>query len=306
MFEVSSSSVSSETGREFEERVAGILKSFGWEVLVTPGSNDFGADLIAKFENDKLAIQCKCYAESHIGRAALQEALYGCKFYGANRAFVIYEGRVSSRIKQEANSMGIELVNVNDLVREHELDRSPAKRVRQKAEELEAKRAKAKEMECRRELQRDADIDLIRRFENHEALVLEARKKHRETRSVTSLLGLNCGILMGLFFGCRYMFYQFSYLIDGSKSTEIDLLITSFVLVLCLAGGFVLVTVWLVFLSAEEPNRPLLSEYEAAKNRLPYTKNFSKLVATVRRKDNRPSLGLIHPSSQNTPPKHRR
>jgi hypothetical protein len=270
MLKTSVSSANSDIGEEFEGRVADILRSLGWEVQMTPRSNDYGADLIAKFSQEKLAIQCKCYAGSHVGRAALMEALYGCKYYGANRAFVIFEGRVSNKLKQEAASMEVVLVNVRDLGPDHELDRSEARRKREVIKQHEERHARELEQDRHRALVRQADVELVGRFENHEKLIQEAHEAHRRDLqgSFEGVLSLIAFITIGLFLGGAYLFEQFGYFSDGEESTQFDMFMTAIVVILSLAGVFTLFALWLAFSSVEEPKRPSLFEYEAARNRL--------------------------------------
>ena len=271
MFENSASITSSDIGEEFEARVADILKSLGWEVQSTPRSNDYGADLIAQFGQDKLAIQCKCYAGSHVGRAALMEALYGCKYYGANRAFVIFEGRVSDRLRQEAASMAVGLVNVQDLRPDHELDRSHAKRKREIIKQHEKRRTNELEQDRQRELIRRADVEIVSKFENHDKLVQEAHAAHsRELKEggASGLFHFAFIVLIGLLYGGFFLFEQFSFLFDREGSTQFDILMTSIVAVLSAIGAILLYAVWLGFSHVEEPIRPSSFEYEAAKSRL--------------------------------------
>lgn len=62
-------------GREFEYRVADLLKKHGYSVILTPATNDGGVDIIIKEGSVKIAVQCKCH-KNPIGPKDARE-LYG-------------------------------------------------------------------------------------------------------------------------------------------------------------------------------------------------------------------------------------
>jgi len=60
------------TGEEFENAVAHYLRNVGFEkVKTTPGSGDFGADLIIEHGGRKIVIQCKRWSAT-VGVNAVQ------------------------------------------------------------------------------------------------------------------------------------------------------------------------------------------------------------------------------------------
>lgn len=62
------------TGYEFERFCAELLKVNGFvDVKITKGSGDQGIDIIARKDDIKYGIQCKCY-DSDIGNKSVQEA----------------------------------------------------------------------------------------------------------------------------------------------------------------------------------------------------------------------------------------
>jgi hypothetical protein len=181
-------------GKEFERRVSNVLRDFGWNVSETPGSNDFGADLIAEAGSVRLAIQCKCYT-GFIGRAAIQEVNHGKRHYSANRAIVIFEGSVSNNIRTEGKFHEVEFFNIAELKLGHELDVSlETKRIqaaaaaeekrrldaakaeeqrRRDAVEYEKRRLEAEATEKARMEQRAINERLIYEYENHTKLLWE-------------------------------------------------------------------------------------------------------------------------------------
>ncbi len=69
--------------REFENYCAELLEAKGFEnVETTPGSHDFGIDILADRDGISYAIQCKCYSDT-VGVKAIQEAYAGRDYYDA-------------------------------------------------------------------------------------------------------------------------------------------------------------------------------------------------------------------------------
>ena len=76
-------------GHAFEEWCAALLRKNGFEnVLVTPGSNDQGVDIVAEKEEIYYAIQCKCYS-SDLGNTPVQEVYAGKEMYNCQVAVVL-------------------------------------------------------------------------------------------------------------------------------------------------------------------------------------------------------------------------
>lgn len=68
-------------GHEFEHYCASLLVAVGFmEVMVTKGSGDFGADILAEKDGVTYAIQCKCYNKP-VGVQAVMEAYAGRDYY---------------------------------------------------------------------------------------------------------------------------------------------------------------------------------------------------------------------------------
>lgn len=76
-------------GHEFEYFCADVLRNNGYyNVSVTQGSGDYGADIIAHKNNQKYVIQCKCYS-SNVGNKAIQEVYSAKAVYKTNVAVVM-------------------------------------------------------------------------------------------------------------------------------------------------------------------------------------------------------------------------
>lgn len=75
-------------GFDFEAYITEVYKSLGYSACKTPDSGDFGADVIAKKDNEVIAIQCKRY-NSPVGIKAVQEVVGSLKYYNATKGVVI-------------------------------------------------------------------------------------------------------------------------------------------------------------------------------------------------------------------------
>lgn len=69
-------------GNEFEHYCAMLLEKVGYiEPEITPGSHDYGVDIITEREGITYAFQCKCYSEP-VGVAAIMQIYAGRDYYG--------------------------------------------------------------------------------------------------------------------------------------------------------------------------------------------------------------------------------
>ncbi len=94
-------------GQEFEEYCAGLLEAKGFEnVETTPGSHDYGIDIIADRDGITYAIQCKCYSDT-IGIKAVQEAYAGKDYYGSMVAVVMTNQYFSKSAIQFAEKLNV-------------------------------------------------------------------------------------------------------------------------------------------------------------------------------------------------------
>lgn len=76
-------------GHEFEYWCADLLRKNGFtDVNVTPGSGDYGVDIIAIKDGIKYAIQCKCYS-NNLDNTPVQEVVAGKTIYGCQIGVVM-------------------------------------------------------------------------------------------------------------------------------------------------------------------------------------------------------------------------
>ena len=97
------------TGKDFEEYCAHLLHEVGFlDVITTSASNDFGVDILAKYNNVLYAFQCKRYS-SNVGVGAIQEISSGMKYYHANVGIVITNQHYTTQARELAFAVGIVL-----------------------------------------------------------------------------------------------------------------------------------------------------------------------------------------------------
>lgn len=107
-----------EDGWAFEKRCAEILTSSGWEVEITPGSGDFGVDLIANRGVNSVAIQCKRWS-SPVGNKAVQEAYAGRGYYSSKHAAVVSLSGYTKAAEAQAARLRVRLLTLDDLENLH-------------------------------------------------------------------------------------------------------------------------------------------------------------------------------------------
>ena len=100
---------------EFEEWVARLLKTAGYNAIATKKSGDYGADVIAEKDGIKIAIQVKKFNQP-VGIKAVQEVASAMKYYDCHDGWVItsaYGFTTAAHNLAQKNS--IKLINRNDL-----------------------------------------------------------------------------------------------------------------------------------------------------------------------------------------------
>lgn len=102
-------------GIEFEKYIGQLLKNIGFtNVIITKGSGDFGADIIAEKENIRYAFQCKRFS-TPIGPKPIGEVLRGMNKYKCTRGIVVTNNYFTKQAIQEASISDIELWDRNKL-----------------------------------------------------------------------------------------------------------------------------------------------------------------------------------------------
>ncbi len=101
--------------REFELEIAAIFRSLGFEVTVTPTTNDKGRDAIMRKNGEFFLLECKHYKISKVGRPEIQ------KFYGAvssekaKKGYFVTSGYFHNTAIEYAKSLNLELIDRSKL-----------------------------------------------------------------------------------------------------------------------------------------------------------------------------------------------
>lgn len=102
------------TPREYEEYVYNHYKELGYDVKLTPQSNDYGVDILAKKDDEKLAIQTKMYGHStrKVNRQMIMELCGAKEYYDCTKAVLATDGEVMSDAVEVAHKLNIEILNL--------------------------------------------------------------------------------------------------------------------------------------------------------------------------------------------------
>jgi len=103
------------TGRQFEEYVARLLENEGFQIAMTPESNDFGVDIIAQKETAKYAVQVKRY-KSKVAGAAISAAVAGKAFYDCSHCMVITNSHFTQGATRLAQANQCVLVDRDEII----------------------------------------------------------------------------------------------------------------------------------------------------------------------------------------------
>jgi restriction system protein len=97
---------------QYEHFVAEFFRNKGYTCEVTPESNDYGVDVIASKDGERIAIQAKMYGDSprKVNRKSMME-LSGAKIVlNCDKAVMMTNGEVQADAKEVADKLGIEII----------------------------------------------------------------------------------------------------------------------------------------------------------------------------------------------------
>lgn len=96
------------SGIEYEKYVASRLLRRGFKKAeVTPGSGDFGADIVGKDKHGrKVCVQCKKYQGS-VGVSAVQEVIAATRYYKCEYGMVVTTSTFTPAAKKMAAQTGV-------------------------------------------------------------------------------------------------------------------------------------------------------------------------------------------------------
>lgn len=94
-------------GIEFEEYIKELYIKLGYNANTTSNSHDFGADIIATRDNEKICIQAKRYNKNrNVGISAVQEVIGSLNYYKANKGIVITTSNFTkSAVQSQKNNI---------------------------------------------------------------------------------------------------------------------------------------------------------------------------------------------------------
>ena len=105
------------TPDQYEKYVANYFQNKGYKVKQTPYSNDYGVDVFAEKNKEKIAIQAKMFSNSNrkINRQMVME-FYGAKdFFNCNKGIIVTDGEIIQNAKDVADKLGIEILFIYPL-----------------------------------------------------------------------------------------------------------------------------------------------------------------------------------------------
>ena len=101
-------------GHAFEEYLTQLFSDLGYAVKKTPGSGDYGADLILETAESRIVVQAKQY-KSDVGFDAVKEIHFAKTFYEADEAWVVCTKEFTRQAVEAASTTNVRLVNGAEL-----------------------------------------------------------------------------------------------------------------------------------------------------------------------------------------------
>ena len=103
------------TGLAFERYLGQLFVDLGYDVIVTPASGDYGADLVLDGDEGKVVVQAKQYA-SPVGFSAIEEIHFAKTYYKADQAWVVATHGFTSQAVNAANAAGVRLISGTEVL----------------------------------------------------------------------------------------------------------------------------------------------------------------------------------------------
>jgi len=103
------------TGMNFEKVLAEMYERMGYEVEITKGSGDQGADLILVKDGKRTVVQAK-YSKSKVSSDAVREAIAAKRFYNTDYGAVITNSSFQPNARELAEKDQIEMIDGEKLI----------------------------------------------------------------------------------------------------------------------------------------------------------------------------------------------
>ena len=104
------------SGTEFEDYVAGVVRSCGVPVIMTAVTGDWGVDIIVGRRPNRVAIQCKRQSRP-VGTGAIQEVVAGAPMQDCTKTMVVTNHEFTPAARKLAELHDCELVGRTELPR---------------------------------------------------------------------------------------------------------------------------------------------------------------------------------------------
>jgi restriction system protein len=102
-------------GVEFEQYLRALFETAGFRVDMTPGSGDFGADLVLRKNGRTIVVQAKRYHRT-VGIDAVQAVHASASYYRADESWVVTNKDFSPAARELAAKSRVRLINRNELI----------------------------------------------------------------------------------------------------------------------------------------------------------------------------------------------
>lgn len=108
--------ITSMSGHDYEKFIGNLIEKCGWKALVTKGSGDQGADIIAERHGIRVVMQCKLYS-SAVGNKAVQEVHAARTFYDCDHACVVSNADYTPSARKIAERTGVSLLHHDEIAK---------------------------------------------------------------------------------------------------------------------------------------------------------------------------------------------
>ena len=100
------------TPSQYEQYIGDLFREKGFDVIVTPFSNDWGLDIIANKGDEKIGIQVKMYGNSNrkVNREAIMTLSGAAHYQDCTKAIIVTDGEIMPDAKKVADKLGIEIL----------------------------------------------------------------------------------------------------------------------------------------------------------------------------------------------------
>ena len=98
------------SGLDFEKYLKVKFEELGYEVVLTNGSRDFGADLILSKDGEKTVVQAKRYEEK-VSVPAVQQVFTAMYYYEADKCMVVTNNYFTEPCIKLAEKVGVMLID---------------------------------------------------------------------------------------------------------------------------------------------------------------------------------------------------